>query len=118
MPTSRSVWGDQLNGADYNMQRTYGMTETVPPENSRWHHYKINIGQGNDSTVSPLTEETLANHRAERLAWLDQFQMEITEEGAFRWWKWYDGNRVCRWSERRPLSDPLPSVPGFFPSDK
>lgn len=110
--------GSDLNGRDYNEVRGLGMTETIPPEGYTWHHYKTNIGAGNDSTVSPLAEQTLADLREMRLTWLDQFDMEISEEGAFRWWKWYDGDRAVRWSERRPLSAPLPKCPGFWPSDE
>lgn len=116
-----SVWGDDLNGADYNTKRAYGMSVNAPPEDYRWHHYSINTGMGKDSTVSPLSQETKANHREMRQAHLDQFEMEITEEGDWRYWRWYteeSGRRIVMWSERRPIDAPLPKIPGFYPSDE
>lgn len=92
------------------------MSITEPPIDYRWHHVECKIGGGND-VVKSMTAVTLQNHREMRLAWLDQFELEITEKGAFRWWMWYDGERSVRWAESRPLSDPLPKVPGFWPSD-
>lgn len=110
-----SVWGDDLNGLDYNSKRAYGMTETVPPADYRWHHSTLVFGQGKD--IVHTDYDVKAELRELRLNWLDQFEMRIEEEGDYRWWKWYDGD-TCRWSERRPMSAPLPKLPGFWPSDE
>lgn len=127
-----SVWGDDLDGRDYNTKRAYGMSVTAPPEDYRWHHHQINANQGADSTVTPLSQETKANHRADRMAWLDQFDLEIREEGEWRYWRWlgddsdlrgaYNDNSGCprkvMWSERRPIGARLPKIPGFWPADE
>lgn len=116
-----SVWGDDLNGADFNTKRDYGMSVKSPPVNYKWHHHTSNSGIGMDSTVTPLAAETKVQHREMRQAYLDQFDMEITEEGDWRYWRWYterSGRRIVMWSERRPLSQSLPKVPGFWPADE
>lgn len=110
-----SVWGDDLNGADYNTKRGGSMSITVPPEDYRWHHSAINIGHGKDVVATQY--DCRAELREIRLSWLDQFDMVIEEDGAYRWWRWYDGLGSVRWAERRLLTAPLPKVPGFFPSD-
>lgn len=111
-----SVWGDNLDGRDYNTQRTYGMTETIPPEDYQWHHSTLIFGQGNDIVATEYN--TKADFRELRLNWLDQFDLEIQEEDDYRIWRWYDEERTVRWSERRPVAAPLPKVPGFWPSDE
>lgn len=112
-----SINGDQLNGRDYSTKRDYSMTVTEPPADYRWRHYTINMGQGKDSTVSPLAQATLTTLMELRLAYLDQFEMEVTEEGAHRYWRWYDEDRSVRWWERRPVTDPLPKQPGLWPNN-
>ena len=111
-----SVWGDDLNGRDYN--ETWGPEATVtrPPEDYRWHHDKCNIGHGND--VVKTAYDSAAEFRAVRLAWLDQFELTISEEFGARWWRWYDGDGSVRWAESRPLSAPLPKQPGLWPANE
>lgn len=127
-----SVWGDQLDGRDFNEQRSYGMSVTTPPENYKWHHYTINSCQGNDSTVSELALETRAALKDMRLSYLDQFDLEIREEGEYRYWRWLGDDNDLRgcyidqsgrgrkvvFSERRPIDSPLPKVPGLWPRDE
>lgn len=134
--TQNTTSGWHLNGADYNQLRGVSMTETFPPEGSKWHHYKASIGGGNDSTISPITEETIKDLRDMRLNWLDQFDLEISEEAekGFRVWRWLGDElddsslqigytsrsgrrREVRWTEKRPWSAALPKTPGFWPSE-
>ena len=127
-----SVWGDMLDGRDFNTQRAYGMSVNGPPEDYKWRHYEINANQGSDSTVSELAKETRAIHKELRLSYLDQFDLEIREEGAYRYWRWLGDDNDLRgcyvdesgrgrkvvYSERRPISVPLPKVPGLWPRDE
>lgn len=126
------TWGDQLNGADYNTARTYGMSVAVPPTNYRWCHHTAVIGQGNDRVASALAVQTKEELRDLRLSWLDQFDLEIREEGNYRYWRWLGERsglrgayvddagtpRQVRWSEKRSIDTPLPKTPGFWPSDE
>lgn len=128
----RSVWGDQLDGRDFNTKRAYGMSVNAPPATYRWHHYEANINMGSDSTVSELDKETRVIATELRLSYLDQFDLEIREEGEYRYWRWLgDDNdlqgcyidqsgrgRKVVYSERRPIAAPLPKVPGLWPRDE
>lgn len=113
-----SIYGDAIDGRQFQDSRKYSMSETVPPINYRWHHNEMRLGMGNDVVASQYNfKEEL---REVRLGWLDQFILEVTEEGVYRYWRWYtggSGQRKVVWWERRLLSDPLPKTPGFWPSD-
>ena len=127
-----SVWGDDLDGAKWNNTRGHSMTKTAPPADYKWHHYKVNANVGTDSTVSPLVEETRALYREIRQEWLDQWELEVVEEGKYRVWRWLGGvstlrgayvdstgtPREVKWMERRSTNSPLPKVPGLWPSDE
>lgn len=120
MTPQGSVWGDSLRGENFNTRRDYSMTETAPPEDARWHHYAHSHLIGEDSTVSPLAKQTLEELKRIRIEWLSQFEMFVTEEGAYRWWRWYSvegGKYICRWEERRLVDAPLPKTPGLWPTD-
>jgi hypothetical protein len=111
-----SIWGDDLDGRNYNEVWDHGATKTRPPEDFRWHHNRCVFGHGKD--VVAMKYDSAAEFRAIRLAWLDQFELRITEEGDYRWWTWYDGDGSVRWAERRLVSAPLPKIPGLWPADE
>lgn len=127
-----SVWGENLDGRTWNDSRGTSMSVTAPPADYRWHHSKTNIGQGNDEVYSEYRTETMAKYREIRLAWLDQFDLEIAEEGKYRVWRWLGkktnrpsgymssngARRLVKWEERRPIDAPLPKTPGLWPSDE
>jgi hypothetical protein len=113
-----SVWGDDLDGRKWSESRGTSMTETAPPADYRWHHSEISVGHGNDVVASEYRELTKETHREMRLSYLDQFELEIEEEGRWRYWRWYGYDkklrrRVVKWSQRRPINAPPPKTPGF-----
>ena len=124
----KTIWGAALNGRDYCDKRSLTMTETEPPEEGTWHHHTAIHGSGSDDPRSEISLQTEEEWKARRLAWLDQFDLVISEEpeAGYRVWRWlgdasdapsaYNGRSV-RFSERRPWSARQPTTPGLWPKD-
>lgn len=129
--TSRAGYraGHELDGKEFADQRSISMTTTIPPTNYRWTT-KISADYQNNPPINSVLEETW---KEQRLSWLSKYDLEISlePEKGYRIWRWLDGEtqfpqgHVCRdgkrrlviWWERRPWEDPLPQVPGLWPSN-
>lgn len=117
--------GSEQDGRDYSYSRSISMTKTEPPASHRW----TTEDKPQDNS------DTDGGFRNRRLAWLDQFDLEISTkpERGYRYWRWLSttttdprtGHRAADgtfrrvvWWERRKWTDPLPAQPGLWPLDE
>jgi hypothetical protein len=120
--------GSNIDGKQFADQRSYSMTETIPPKDYTW-----NTHNAADYKNNPPLNQSDPGYRQARLAYLAQFDLEIsdTPEKGYRYWRWLDGETSDRtghkdqegkyrsviWWERRKFSDPFPKRPGIWPQD-
>jgi hypothetical protein len=105
--------GWNVDGRQFSEQRGPNMTQTQPPADYRWTTV-IAADYRNNPPQDHAAHEVW---KALRLEFLAQFEMQITESGKYRYWRWLDKKGATRWWERRPLSDPMPTTPGLWPAD-
>lgn len=132
---SRKIWDNLKPGNEYAAKRGVSMSKTAPPIGHMWCTHDTDVADYNGDLQYLDNELTDEGFRDRRLIWLEQFDLSVTTEGRWRYWRWLAEvvapDDVCNkcvtpegewrrivWWERRKTTDPYPTEPGLWPRDE
>lgn len=128
--SSRKIWDNLKPGNEYAGKRGVSMSKTAPPVGHMWCTHDTNVADYNGDLQYKNDELNDDGFRNRRLIWLAQFDLSVSTQGRWRYWRWlgdivapddtvpqFNGRQVMWW-ERRRTTDPQPAEPGLWPLDE